>query len=538
MFRKNVISKSNWRFYIYSENGKNFCFDSFTHKIYTLSDELKKMLEQGEYWSIKHKFNKFYSSVINVEKFYPSKLLESEKKCCITINFSNNCTLNCAYCYRNKNEKSKLDSSDAEKILKYALEEYMPDADSYSFTGCMTSESSLDLDYLKSFDSAIAKYEGYLFTKEVLQENKAADLFSRLPDEIKEKYYLENSVSYFDKMNQILFNEKLWNYYDYSENSYLNAMFKTTDKLSVAKSVTANRQILNKAYPDLNIESKIKNISIWFMTNGTHITEEYINFLKSIFMDTVMVSIDGPEEIHNYSRKYHDGSGSFNDVLKGIRKLQCNGIKVSASVVITPKYPCLLEITEYLISLGIEKVSFNLARGLSSTAQFSKDRVDLLLGNFRKIYDKVYKEAVLEKYMLTNVLKDTMLFSFVKEIYHRAYRTTRCNWGKEVVIDSKGNMYHCNSTVGCNNDLLGNYMNHVKYSDVNIEKSVDEYERCKKCFAKYLCGGTCYAEDILGNQNNFDLECYYRKELVKLSLKFYARLHSNALLEKFMEAVS
>lgn len=529
------INENLWRFYFFRENGKDYCFDCFTHKLFSLSTDLKSLLEAGDYKKIKHDYKKFYKSILCKDIFKPEIL--QENKCCITINFSNNCNLNCSYCYRNKAEKSKLEMNDAERILQFALAEYMPDAESYSFTGCMTSESSFDLDYLKAFDSAIAKYEGYLFSSETLSENDAETLFFKLPKAIFSKYS-DGTLSFVGRLNQILYNEKLWKIYDYSENEYLSAMLKTTDVLSVSKTVTANRQILNKEFKDYNLETKIKNISMWFMTNGSHITDEYISFLKSIYMDTVMVSIDGKEEIHNKARKYHDGNGSFSDVLAGIKKLQNAGIKVTASVVITPENPYLLETVEYLMSLGMEKVSFNLARGRAVSAQFSKQSMDFLIDDFRKIYEKVYIEIISGNFHLLPALKDTMLFSCIKKIYYRAYLTSRCHWGKEVVIDSKGNMYHCNSTIGCSNDLLGNYRNHVTYKDVNTLKNVDDYERCKKCFAKYLCGGTCYAEEIVGNKNNFDMECYYRKELIKIGMEFYARLFSNNLLDDFIKAAA
>lgn len=529
------MNENLWRFYFFSENGTEYCFDCFTHKIFSLSSDLKTLLEAGDYKKVKHGYKKFYKSILCKEIFKPEIL--QENKCCITINFSNNCNLNCSYCYRNKAEKSKLEIKDAERILQFALEEYMPDAESYSFTGCMTSESSLDLNYLKAFDTAIAKYEGYLFSSEILSENDAEALFFKLPKTIISKYS-DDTLYFVERLNQILYNEKLWKFYDYSENEYLVSMFKTTDVLSVSKTLTANRQILNKEFEEFNLETKIKNISMWFMTNGSRISDDYISYLKSIYMDNVMVSIDGKEEIHNKARKYNDESGSFSDVLAGIRKLQNAGIKVTASVVIIPENPCLLETVDYLMSLGIEKVSFNLARGRAASAQFSKHSMDLLIDDFRKIYDKVYAEMISGNYRLISALKDTMLFSCIKKIYYRAYLTARCHWGKEVVIDSKGNMYHCNSTIGCSSDLIGNYRNHVTYKDVNILKRVDDYERCTKCFAKYLCGGTCYAEEIVGNKNNFDMECHYRKELIKIGMEFYVRLHRNDLLDDFIKAVA
>ncbi|WP_239004735.1 anaerobic sulfatase maturase [Paenibacillus tepidiphilus] len=56
-------------------------------------------------------------------------------------------------------------------------------------------------------------------------------------------------------------------------------------------------------------------------TNGTLITGEWAAFFKKHGF-LVGVSLDGPEEIHDARRVYSSGSGSFRQVMRGIRHLQ------------------------------------------------------------------------------------------------------------------------------------------------------------------------------------------------------------------------
>ena len=61
-------------------------------------------------------------------------------------------------------------------------------------------------------------------------------------------------------------------------------------------------------------------------TNGTLLNSEWGAFLaRNQFL--VGVSLDGPEQIHNTYRTYQNNSGSFADVISGIRNLQQNMVE-------------------------------------------------------------------------------------------------------------------------------------------------------------------------------------------------------------------
>lgn len=527
----------NWRYYFFEVEGEKFCFDCFTYKIFSLTQKLFELLKDGNYKVIKKQYSVFFKKIIAQKELADQgKKIKEENKCKVTINISNRCNLDCVYCYRNKKEKSFLTEDQIDEIFRYIKFDYMPDADCYSLSFCNTSESSLELKKLIYVDSLIAKYEGYYFSKKTIKQKKLIKLYERFPVVIKEKYPLENV---YNTLNKILENEKLWKIYDFKKNEYLASVMNGDEILSVSKTVSTNRIILNTVFPDLKLQRPVKYISFWFMTNGTNITDEYIHFLKSIFMKEVTVSIDGNEEVHNNSRKYVSGKGSFSDILMGIKKLQANGIDVIASLTITPTYPNFKENIDYLSSIGIKKITFNLVRGVKAENYFSEETVKQLIENWKKIYEIVYEEIKSEQYHYVNLLKDCYAFSIIHCLYYRIYRKTRCDWKNELVIDSKGNMYHCNSTIDCVDDLLGNYKDKKSYTDLDfIERNVNFDTRCVNCCVKYICGGTCYANDILKNENGRKMECKYKFELIKLGLELYARLYKNGLLKKFIEVIT
>jgi uncharacterized protein len=66
--------------------------------------------------------------------------------------------------------------------------------------------------------------------------------------------------------------------------------------------------------PDLTVHYGIQ-------TNGTLINDAWIDLFKEHKI-TVGISLDGPRDLHDRYRKYRNGSGSYDRVVAGIRKLQ------------------------------------------------------------------------------------------------------------------------------------------------------------------------------------------------------------------------
>lgn len=523
--------KKSCRFYLFEVDKQDFCFDCYTLKVYPVSVHLKDLLQKVDYKSIKKLYGKFYTTVVK-QKELESKS-HRENICKVTLNFSNKCNLNCSYCFRNKNNTLTMRNEDLNDVFDFVINKYQPNVEGYSFSLCLNSESSLEIEKLKYIDSLVTKYEGRLFNAEDFSLITPKSLFLKLPLEIQRKYL--SNENYIEILNEILINENLWDYYDYTTIAYPNELLSITKNLSHSKRTLVNRIILDHVFKEYKIERKTKYIALWFMTNGTNITDEYISFIKSLCLNPVTVSIDGPEEIHNYARKYRDGTGSYNEVIKGIKKLQKNNIDVEASVVITAKYPDLEVIVDYLMTLNVKTISFGLSRGKFNICSFTKESIDVLLKSIDRIYNRIFNELMNNnKSELLSVLKDNIIFTVIKQLYFRLYLSTRCTWGNVLIFDSKGDVYHCDSTIGYKEDCQGNYKEKISTKIQEIP-NVNSTKKCKECWAKYFCGGTCHAEKIFKNENNTQMECYFKKELIKRELELYIKLYKHNLLKVFCE---
>jgi len=75
-------------------------------------------------------------------------------------------------------------------------------------------------------------------------------------------------------------------------------------------------------------------VSNALQTNGTLIDEEWARFLRR-YRFLVGISIDGPPEVHDKWRVDHGGGPTLDQVLKGVKALQDEGVEYNALVMLT-----------------------------------------------------------------------------------------------------------------------------------------------------------------------------------------------------------
>lgn len=62
-----------------------------------------------------------------------------------------------------------------------------------------------------------------------------------------------------------------------------------------------------------------------FSTNLTILPGAFVDFVKTYIQDRILeiqVSLDGPQEVHDFSRRYASGKGSFQDVIRNLEHLR------------------------------------------------------------------------------------------------------------------------------------------------------------------------------------------------------------------------
>lgn len=291
--------------------------------------------------------------------------------------------------------------------------------------------------------------------------------------------------------------------------------------------------------------------SFFLVTNGTLITDEIIDYLDRENID-LGVSIDGDRELHNLHRPYRDGTGSYEDVIGAIRRIQNSACSarlkdIWALSVITKNTESLCKVLEHHSSLNIQRVQMKILRVNSEhKLGFSQEDTKVLQNKYLELieYFKYHIDrADLSKLLM--ILNDNDSFGkMIRRLLLREKAYFRCGAGKnKISFTASGEFYPCDSFCGMQPFLLGKI---GESTEGNVKAafykgSVCERDTCSKCWAKYICGGDCYHNSYLKNRdmmipdsfmcemNKFfikqsvDLLCY----LYKTNPRLIARLQKN-----------
>lgn len=541
------------RFYKISESNDIWIYDAHAHNVFSLSRTLYNalFLEKNQSLSdvtekLSIKENSYFFNIIN-------NIMQNEKdntsfsvkddSCSVMINTSNRCNLNCSYCYRNKSDPNINNIETIKKSIKWVMKEYKPKASKYDFTYSMSSESSIDIDILKQVLAEYENYEPQDFCKNDLKKEDVKKFFISLHrdfDNIKPELFCdiidesaENETSLVTILNHLIREKDLYEMLGMSIGMFQEDMrteIQNRRNYSSWKANRVNRWILEVKYGeyiDFTKKSVSQYPSFSIFTNGTCASPDFIDLVKAAGINPLYVSIDGPQKIHDFNRKFHTGKCSYNEVLKNVRIFQKENISLCASAVLTSYYPKPLEIALHLQKIGFLKGTITIVRPGTSVS-FTMTNVENLLNGYEELFQRFKNDAIKNDFSLLDFLEDDYCVNPVKLLISRTKQVCRCNLDNQLVINAKGDVYNCLYFESSDTNKVGNIDSEIKR--LNGDKSVASRSPCNKCWARYLCGGTCfYASQVtVGNILEIDpVECKIRKHLAKLSLDFVVFCREN-----------
>lgn len=91
-----------------------------------------------------------------------------------------------------------------------------------------------------------------------------------------------------------------------------------------------------------------------------------------------------------------------------------------------------------------------------------------------------------------------------------------CEWGVDKLYIEDGILYSCDQT----------YKKKLRLNELNSVFSVDEYEPCKLCSIRYLCGGVCDREILKTGRY-----CEFVYEVFRTLLKIYILKNPNKIIQ-------
>jgi len=265
-----------------------------------------------------------------------------------------------------------------------------------------------------------------------------------------------------------------------------------------------------------------KKFKFTITTNGLLLDDDAIAFINSEF-ENVVVSIDGRPEVHDKMRKLPDHSGSYDRILENTRKLVKSRGDRSYYIrgTFTRHNLDFDEDAIHLSECGFRHIS------LEPVVLVKNTDYNLREEDLPAIFDSYERLARKCSAQKSNG-HDFNFFHFQVDLEQGpcvAKRVTGCGAGNEyVAITPEGDIYPCHQFVGDLSFLMGNVTLGTFDSSMQErfgENSILAKEDCKKCWARFYCGGGCPANAYHFNGDiakPYGLGCAIEKKRLEYAL--------------------
>ena len=239
-----------------------------------------------------------------------------------------------------------------------------------------------------------------------------------------------------------------------------------------------------------------KEIDFSLTTNATLLKPDVIEFLADERIG-VTISIDGPQEIQDKFRVFHNGKGSYDLVAPKIKALiaRHRSRPIGARVTLTRQTLDVMKIYRHLHDeMGFWEVGFApVTTAPQRDHAISDAGFDHLLGQFRTLA-KDFLDASLENrhHGFSNV-RETL-----QEIHQGHAKAYPCGAGIGLLgVATDGNVSLCHRFAGSEAHSFGSITDGVdraKQAAFLDAHHINHKTDCQSCWARPICAGGCYHE--------------------------------------------
>jgi uncharacterized protein len=239
-----------------------------------------------------------------------------------------------------------------------------------------------------------------------------------------------------------------------------------------------------------------KSIDFSLTTNATLLRPEIIEFL--VVNDVgVTISIDGPREMQDRFRVFHNGSGSYDVVAPKIKELlqRHRSKPIAARVTLTSGTLDITRIYRHLTEeIGFVEVGFAPVTTSPGQAYAIGERgFDSMLAQFRALAGEWLEASLANRHHgFSNVTES------LEEIHKGVSKAYPCGAGLGLLgVSTDGDVALCHRFAGSDAHRLGTVRDGVD-RDAQIafleQNHIADKTDCSRCWARPLCSGGCYHE--------------------------------------------
>ena len=312
--------------------------------------------------------------------------------------------------------------------------------------------------------------------------------------------------------------------------SALDMLFEHSSSNEVRITLFGGEPLLNKSLIDyIEIYSKklakkfSKKITYVMTTNATLLDDKYIDYIvKDNY--ALMVSLDGPKELHDNQCPTKLGGGSFDKAFKNIKKIMKRRT-VGVRATLCHPMPDLKNLISFFIEAGFHVMTL----GAASNRPESATPYDMRAEDFRSLLKQ--QEELLD-WQANYLIRGEKPPYFPQErFYEMIINNTisqnrsvfNCGAGNHIAgIDVLGNMYPCTKFCGMENFAIGK--SGIGFDEKRCCELWLKYLKCikpfcGKCWAYPICKGPCIWE-CAQNNGEFkfsNLSCKFTKRQIEFA---------------------
>lgn len=255
-------------------------------------------------------------------------------------------------------------------------------------------------------------------------------------------------------------------------------------------------------------------------TNGTRINEASLRALTDL-RSNVIVSIDGPREIHDLQRKTKSGEGSFDQVIAGIENLIAHKNSLGAigvHAVFNEKNLDMEKAWDFLSSLDVDSMEFTY-----TVEHGDRESTRLFNESLARAAEKAWNKGG-----ETELLRIANFRTHFDRLDRRERLHNHCGMGKSMlVVDSRNRLWTCPWQVGQTGNRLGEDSTPDYDALETHRESLVRRNDCGDCWARFLCGGGCsFVHGTTSRKEALDKKidfCERTRFLLGLVMMYYHR---------------
>ena len=239
-----------------------------------------------------------------------------------------------------------------------------------------------------------------------------------------------------------------------------------------------------------------KEIDFSLTTNATLLRPEIIEFLAENHVG-VTISIDGPRELQDKFRVFHNGAGSYEVVAPKIKDLlrRHRSRPIGARVTLTSQTIDVMRIYRHLTEdMGFWEVGF--APVTTSPGQqyaIGESGFDRMLDQFRALASEFLEHTAADRHHGFSNVKDTL-----EEIHKGVSKAYPCGAGLGLLgVSTDGDVAVCHRFAGSDAHKLGTVaagIDRAAQAAFLEHHHIADKTDCSRCWARPLCSGGCYHE--------------------------------------------